>query len=111
MSDKVPDLSMLSWNFLRRDMASREIALRLAELVIGEIYGEADLRTQRPLSIEDGVDVWRITGSRDWEKYPPDPGGIVAGPVSIHIIKRDCRIAHLSEAAYLVPENGQLDKK
>lgn len=102
---------MLTWNFLRRDMASREIALRLAELVIGEIYGEADFRTQIPLSIEDGGDVWRITGSRDGDKYPPDPGGIVAGPVSIHIVKRDCRIAHLSEAAYLVPGKDRLDKK
>lgn len=74
-----------------------DVALRIAELLIGAYYGADDLEQQKPLKITDQSDRWLIKGS-----YEKPPGVEGSGPANVVIMKYDCRVLDLS-IPYILP--------
>jgi hypothetical protein len=74
-----------------------DIALKIAELLIGGYYGSAKLEQQKPLKITDQSDRWLIKGS-----YEKPPGVEGSGPANVVIMKYDCRVLDLS-IPYILP--------
>ncbi|HLI13223.1 MAG TPA: NTF2 fold immunity protein [Alphaproteobacteria bacterium] len=64
-----------------------DIASRLAELLITNHYGLAQMEAQRPYSVIDQEDQWVVTGSRNKDRE--DEG---LGPAKIIIRKKDGKI-------------------
>ena len=90
-----------------------EIAIGIAELVIENVYGEDEVKRQRPFEAFDETDRWRIEGS-----YNRDRKIEGHGPIEIWIRKRDAKIIDLvSHAIMEVPEEvreiirEELDRK
>jgi len=59
------DISVMGYHALGATMASRDIALTMAEMIFKKIFGEEDFETQKPLKVTDGGDRWIIDGSRN----------------------------------------------
>jgi hypothetical protein len=97
MADSNEDPSLLLFRGARGEMASRSIALAMAEMVFKHVYGEEDFRTQVPLHITDGGDRWIIEGSRRPEDYPPPPDQPAKGNAQIVILKVNCQVVKLTE--------------
>ena len=97
---------MKLWGFGGRPMATQAIALTIAEMITRDRYGEAELKAQQPFQIEETPDRWIIAGSRDYDENAPLPGGqLMAGKVSIEILKANCRvIKFIGSVAFLPPE-------
>jgi hypothetical protein len=64
-----------------------QLALRIAELLCANAYGEDSLERQKPLSVSDLTDRWVITGS--YNKGSSREG---EGPLVISIMKRDGQV-------------------
>lgn len=64
-----------------------KIAIGIAELVISNIYGDDEVRLQRPFDAIDESDRWRVEGSYNQDKKIEGHG-----PVRIWIRKRDAKI-------------------
>jgi hypothetical protein len=95
------DPSMLLFHAAGVELASREIALALAEMIFKTVYGDEDFQTQTPLRAEDGGDRWVIEGSRRAEDYPVRPGQASEGKVQIVILKSNCQVVKLSQKGHL----------
>jgi|SRR5215469_13008836 len=93
-------LSVMIFEALGKDMASPEIALGLAELLIKEIHGEEHFKTQLPLKVTDGGDRWIVKGSRRGEDYPVEPGVLHQDEVTIEIRKSNCEVLKLIQKAW-----------
>jgi len=76
-------------------MASRDIALTMAEMIFKKVFGEDDFKTQLPLKLTDGEDRWIIEGSRNSDDYPAPEGELPVGPVVIEILKANCQVLKL----------------
>jgi hypothetical protein len=105
MTETFEDPSMLLFRATGVELASSDIALALAEMIIKKIYGSDELLTQVPLRIADGGDRWVIDGSRRAEDHPPLAGQVSIGAVHIEILKANCQVVKLSQKGYL-PSRG-----
>lgn len=93
MNGEFDDPSMNFLDFNGVQLATKDIAVALSEMVIESRFGKAELNIQKPLSISDGGDRWIVEGTRDYdESAPRSMPQVVKGPVIVHIIKRNCRI-------------------
>jgi hypothetical protein len=86
------DISIIAHSFGDRALASREVALVMAEMLIRESRGEEFLKTQLPLQAIDGGDRWIIEGSRKGEDYPLGPTGLLEHEFVVKILKRNCQV-------------------
>lgn len=73
-------------------LATREVAVGLAELLLKSSYGADELEIQRPLIAKDGGDRWIIEGSRRFGQAKTDRDDVDFGKIEIVIAKSDCRI-------------------
>ena len=101
MSDEIEeDISMMGYRALDTIIASREIALAMAEMIFKKIFGEDHFKTQLPLMITDGGNRWIVEGSRDGDAYPEPEGAIHTGAATIEILKVNCQVLKLSQTAW-----------
>ncbi len=45
-------------------LISRDTAMAICKMVVIDLYGEDEYKSQQPLRVEDGSNVWRAYGSR-----------------------------------------------
>jgi hypothetical protein len=83
-----------------RNLASREIALAMAEMLVRENHGDEHLKTQAPLQIYDKGESWLIEGSRRGEDHPVTHLGLHQDKVIIEIRKRDCQVLNFARMAF-----------
>ena len=83
------------------ELASRPIAVALAEMVFKEIYGEAEFQAQAPLRGTDDDDRWRIEGSREPAHDPS--ARTMKGRLEIIIVKVNCQIVRLTQKVHFAP--------
>ena len=100
MSDDDEDISVMLFQARGKIMATREIALAMAEMLIPRAYGEGELEAQSPLKIEDGGDRWIIEGSRTDEDESLQPGRIHHGEAIVEISKSNCRVLKIARMAW-----------
>jgi hypothetical protein len=67
-------------------LISRETALAICRMVVKDLYGEGECKVQEPLTLEDGLGVWAIEGSRI---LPADATAADRGPLNMSIAKFD----------------------
>lgn len=89
------DPSVLLYQVAGKTMASREIALAMAEMLIKKDYGEEHYQTQLPLHVFDDGDRWRIEGSRRGEDYEVPEGQLHQDKAVIEIRKLNCEVLKL----------------
>ena len=95
MAEIQEDFSVLSYRAIGRNIASRETALTMAEMIFKEFYGEDNFKTQLPLKLTDGGDRWLIDGSRNSDDYPAPEGELPTGRAVIEILKANCQVLKL----------------
>jgi hypothetical protein len=83
------DASMTVRTAIRQQLISEEIALELCKMVIARWRGEDECKAQLPFTVEDGGNVWKVTGSRVLNK-PWNPGD--PAPIRMSISKLDAAI-------------------
>jgi hypothetical protein len=71
---------------LGEPLISRDTALAIFKMVIVDSRGADELRAQEPIAVEDGGNVWRITGSRPIEGRETIA---YSGPISMSVSKLD----------------------
>jgi hypothetical protein len=94
------ELVMLLHEIGGLELASREIALVMAEMMVRKVFGEEHLQTQLPLQIIDKGDRWLIEGSRRGEDHRVSPIGIHDDKVIIEIRKRNCQVLNFAQMAF-----------
>jgi hypothetical protein len=103
MIDPPDDPSMILFRMVNRQLATREIALAMANMIFAEVYGDAEVKAQLPLNITDNGDRWAIVGSREVDETPGEGGPQLRdGRVVIEIVKRNCAVINLSLFASMV---------
>jgi len=95
------DVSMMLFRGSGGQLATREIALKLAEMVFKGVYGEEDYKEQLPWNITDGGDRWIIEGSRKADAFPPPPGKMNKGKAEVVILKANCQVVKFQQKAPL----------
>ncbi len=101
MTDPIEDRTMILYGLSKRTFATKEIAEKIAEMVIANIFGEEELELQIPLQTKDLVDRWMIEGSRSYDfDHPIDQ--MMNGRVIIEILKRNCQIVKFTQLTALV---------
>lgn len=93
-------VSMMMREALGSELASREIALALAEMILKDVYGDAHLKTQLPLHITDGGDRWIVEGSRQGEDYPAGPDELHWDKIVVEIRKMNCQVLKFLQMAW-----------
>lgn len=63
MNTLEPSLEMKMREARKKDLISPDIALKLAEMVFRENYGEAALANQLPLTVRDRDEAWQVEGT------------------------------------------------
>lgn len=91
-SEPKPDISMMVLSAAGAKLVSRDVAEKLAAMLVESNYGKEELQRQSPFSAADGGDRWIITGSRRIGEFPAQKGYLDTGPFKIQISKSDCRI-------------------
>jgi hypothetical protein len=91
MAEVRDDLSMTLYRASKYDLASQAIALKMASMLIEEVYGADELKAQSPLEITDSGEVWVIKGSTSPDDNRVE-GDLVRGPMEIQIVKANCRV-------------------
>ena len=89
MGEPKRDVSMIGFTALGVQLVSATTALALIKMVIDDYYGASELAAQEPLKVEDGGNVWTITGSRVRQLYD-------SGPVKASVSKLDAAIVSLT---------------
>ncbi|SRR6266478_1694686 len=70
----------------------KETAVRIAEAILFPIYGEKNIRDQRPYPIKLRGGKWIIDGA-------PPPAGFTGGSFHIIILQRDARVIEIGHGA------------
>lgn len=92
MSSEEDEYSVVLHDIARGGIVNKpELALRISELLIADIYGEDELEMQQPLEVEEKDDRWLITGSHNRNG---EVDGL--GPAEVIISKKDGRIINIS---------------
>ena len=86
MEAPVRDGSIIIRAAARQLLISRETALAICRMVVTDLYGESEFRTQSPLRIEDRGNVWTMFGNR---LLRPNATAAERGPVEMSISKLD----------------------
>ena len=94
MTEPIEDRSMVLWAAAGRNLATRDIALSLAEMIFKAVYGKEDFEGQLPLHVSETSDRWIIEGSRTYD-YSKAVNNLVHGKVEIEILKANCQIVKL----------------
>jgi hypothetical protein len=103
MEDRAEDLSMMFLRGTGRLLASREIALALAEMLIKDYYGEDEFQAQKPLQIAETPDSGIIEGSREPDFESTKSGQSADGEITIEILKINCQVIKLIKTGYFPP--------
>jgi len=74
----------------RPAIGTRELAEKIATLILRQKYGEDELQRQQPLRVEDKGDVWGVRGSFNIDRVLEGPG-----PFIIELQKRDARVLNI----------------
>lgn len=90
---------MLLYSGANLEMASEQIALSLAEMVLKRVYGEATVAEQLPLQISDGGDRWLVHGTQQVKGKLPI--GLLKGDMEVEILKANCQIIRLTQKAII----------
>jgi hypothetical protein len=106
MAETNDDPPMLLLRGAGGELASRPIALTLAEMIFKNVYGDEDFKTQAPLHIVDGGDRWIIEGGRRTEEHPAPPGEPARGKAQIVILKANCQVVKLTQKMVLPAPKG-----
>jgi hypothetical protein len=105
MTDPVDDMSMRFRSFEEKILATREIAVALAELIFKDVYGEENFKAQLPLVVTEASDRWIIEGSKRYERKPLPFDQIWDGNVIIEILKFNCQVIKLAEMVAIGPRD------
>lgn len=97
------DISMIVRRYSADDLATREIAILLAEELIKLDFGKDELDRQRPLIIGETPDRWTIEGSRRPEIPSVRDNRAIDGKVEMEIRKIDCQVLKFSRQGILAP--------
>jgi len=81
------------------ELASREIALSLAKMVIERTYGKDELTAQLPINVTELPNSWLIEGSKDYDYSNPEEDYLVLGRITIEIAKANCQVLQFSRYA------------
>jgi hypothetical protein len=95
MADPPENPSMYFFGFTRRNLATVDIALAMADMLFAEVYGEEEAKAQRPLKVTDNGDRWTIKGSKDYEAARNGWPLVEDGPALVEIVKRNCAVINL----------------
>jgi len=95
MSDFIEHKSMSLYRAGGGELASREIAVSLATMVIGRVCGQDDLAAQLPLQVTELPGSWLIEGSRVYDDSKAEDQ-LVVGKVTIEIVKANCQVLRFS---------------
>jgi hypothetical protein len=109
MSDSQENGSVLLLGFGGRIIATRELALMMAGVLIRDVYGEQELDLQKPLGLSDGGDRWVIEGSGEFDMSTL-PGCVSHGRVEMEIAKANCRVLKLSRTGMPSTPRGSAPK-
>jgi hypothetical protein len=71
-------------------VSSKETAIRMAEVVLGPIYGEANIAAQRPFVATLKAGVWLVSGTL--------PADMLGGTAYIEIAQADGRVITVSHS-------------
>jgi hypothetical protein len=94
MADPAEHPSMILYGAAGRNLASREIALTLARMILSDVFG--DPHPETTVSITDSGDRWIVEEARPYQQAPEPWGQRADGPAVIEIAKRNCAIIRLS---------------
>jgi len=74
---------------------SADLAMKIAELILRSVHGDATFENQLPLTLTDGGDRWIIKGTAHGASSPDleDPNG---GYLTITLQKSNCRILDIA---------------
>jgi hypothetical protein len=74
---------------------SADLAMKIAELILRSVHGDATFENQLPLTLKDGGDRWIIEGTAHRASSPDleDPKG---GYLTITLQKSNCRILDIA---------------
>jgi hypothetical protein len=89
MDKQERDVSMIVFTAAGEQLISSATALALIKMVIADYYGADELAAQEPLKVDDGGNVWKVTGSRARKRYD-------RGPVEASVSKLDGAIVCLT---------------
>ena len=101
--DRTEDTSMMLFRGTGRTLASREIALALAGMVLKECYGEEEFEAQQPLQITETPDSWSIEGSREYSFEATPPRQLAQGKVEVEILKINCQVIKIIQFEHFPP--------
>jgi len=96
MKEATRDASMTVRAAIGQQLISRETALAICKMVIINWESEAEYHAQQPLIAEDGINVWKVRGSRVM-KPGTVPGDLA--PIQMSISKFDGAIVSLTGSA------------
>jgi len=94
MEEPKRDGSMTVRTAIGQQLISRETALAICKMVIIDWEGEAEYRAQQHLNAEDGMNVWKVRGSR---VLKPGADASDRGPIRMSISKLDAAIVSFTE--------------
>lgn len=86
------DLSMILLRVIENYLISKETAITIAELVIAEQFGEAELDMHKPFNVSDDHDNWYINGARRLRAPTPQPRQAVDIGIEMTIAKADGQV-------------------
>ncbi|WP_231739369.1 NTF2 fold immunity protein [Novosphingobium sp. FSW06-99] len=80
---------------------NKNLALRLGEAIISDIYGNDELKLQRPFSVSEDNGIWTIVGSKN-----AGEGREGEGCVIIKIARDDARVIDIKRL-FIVKNRGK----
>lgn len=102
-NDPPEDKSMLLVRIAHRNLASKDIAATMAEMIFKEYFGEKELEAQRPLRIKEKSDRWVVDGSRAYNNTLPRDQ-LRDGRITIEILKINCQVIKLIQYSAFAPQ-------
>ena len=100
LSDLTPDCKHRhlaeSMNFNVNELATRPIALALAEMIFEHVYGKKNVEARMPLHISDEGDRWTVASTNGPSDKTLKPGLIADVPFEVVILKANCKVVRIS---------------
>jgi len=97
---------MLIYTASKTNLATKQIAVALTEMIVRHVYGASELQAQEPLRVTDGGDRWTVIGARILEPGQHRPGTATFGRIEIDILKSNCQVVRFVQMAEL-PSQGK----
>jgi hypothetical protein len=106
-SEQKPSLEMVAMAAAKVHLASREVAEKLAEILVKASYGEDELKRQLPFKIVDNGEKWSLIGNRKFGDVPGREGYLEYGAIRIEIAKKDCQILGFIRDGRITPKTDE----